>query len=100
MLLKLVSAGVFSVALLATAYGQQFPDRPIRILTSDPGGAGDFASRLISPGMSNALGQQVVVDNRGGAVVVGEILAKAPPDGHTLAVYGGTLWKGPLMQQL
>src|SRR5262245_42967481 len=98
---RLVSRLLTAAVLAATPVcAQQYPYKPVRILTSDPGGAGDFASRLIAPGMSTVLGQQVVVDNRGGAVVVGEILAKSPPDGYTLAVYGGTLWIGPLMQPL
>jgi tripartite-type tricarboxylate transporter receptor subunit TctC len=79
------------------AHGQDFPIKPIRIVTSAPGGSSDFTSRLIAQGLTDALGQPVVVDNRGN--FGGEQLAKAPPDGYTLIVDGASLWIGPLIQK-
>ncbi len=64
-----------------------YPTRPVRlIVTYTPGGGVDFAARLIAPGLTQALGQQVVVDNRagGGGIIGTDIAAKAPPDGYTL----------------
>jgi tripartite-type tricarboxylate transporter receptor subunit TctC len=71
---------------------QGFPSRPIRIIVAfPPGGGTDIVARLIAPRLGEALGTQVVVDNRAGAqgVVGTEIAAKAPPDGYTL--FMGTL---------
>ena len=47
------------------ATGQGYPNKPIRIVTSAPGGGSDFASRVIAQGLTESLGQQVVIDNRG-----------------------------------
>lgn len=64
-----------------------YPTKPIRIIVPfAPGGASDFAIRLIQPGLQQALGQQLVIDNRTGAAgTVGmEIASRAAPDGYTL----------------
>jgi tripartite-type tricarboxylate transporter receptor subunit TctC len=69
------------------ALAQPYPSKPIRIVVPfTPGSASDILSRLIGPKMSEAWGQQVVVDNRpsAGGTVAGEIVARATPDGHTL----------------
>src|SRR5262245_30746658 len=77
--------------------GQSFPDKPIRIVTSPPGGGSDFASRQISHGLSESLGQPVIVENRND--VSGAIVAKALPDGHTLLVDGIGFWIASLLQK-
>ena len=72
---------------IAGASAQGYPSKPIRIVVPfTPGSASDILSRLIGPKMSEAWGQQVVVDNRpsAGGTVAGEIVARATPDGHTL----------------
>ena len=78
------------------AFGQDYPTRPIRVVTSGAGGSSDFASRLIAPALTGSVGQQVVVDNRGNTA--GEIASRAPPDGYTLLVDGASHWIGPLLQ--
>src|SRR5687768_10576503 len=65
------------------------PKRPIRLIVPfPPGGAVDSVARIIVVGLPERLGQQVVVDNRGGAnaIIGSELVAKAVPDGHTLLI--------------
>jgi tripartite-type tricarboxylate transporter receptor subunit TctC len=64
-----------------------YPDRPIRmIVPSTPGGGTDLATRIVMPKLSEFLGQQIVIDNRGGASgnIGAELGARAAPDGYTL----------------
>lgn len=86
----LVTAGVASA--------QNYPNKPVRLLTFDSGGSVDLISRLIAPALSSALGQTVFTENRFSIVAI-ETAAKAQPDGHTLLVAGGTLWLAPLLQK-
>jgi tripartite-type tricarboxylate transporter receptor subunit TctC len=69
------------------ALAQTYPERPIRIIVPfGAGGANDIVTRIVATRMTDALGQQVVVDNRTGAggLIGTEIAAKATPDGYTL----------------
>src|SRR5450759_4007451 len=77
--------------------GQTYPNKPIRIMATQPGGLTDIVARLIAPGLTVNLGQQIVVDNRGALIAV-EIAAKAPPDGYTLLVNGSAFWLLPLLR--
>jgi len=92
----LLCAVVMLVGSAAMVSAQNYPARPIRILTSQPGSGSDFVARLMAPGLTAALGQPVVVDNRGLLAV--EIGAKAPPDGYTLIFYSTPLWLSPFMR--
>ncbi len=87
-----------ALASAGTALAQSFPVKPIRIVTYPPGGGTDFASRLIAQGLTAGSGWQVVVDNRPGGVIQGELLAAAPADGYTLLLNGSSLWLAPFMQ--
>lgn len=95
-------AGTVSVAMMALGVGvvsgQNYPNRPIRIVTSGVGGGTDFAARLIAHGLTGSLGQQVIVDNRASGVIPGAIVSKAPPDGYTLLLATGILWLLPFLQ--
>ena len=70
-----------------TLHAQTFPARPLRIVVAFPAGGGtDIAARIVGQKMGESLGQQVVIDNRGGAAgIVGtDLAAKASADGYTL----------------
>ena len=73
------------------ASAQAYPAKPIRIVTSTPGGSLDLTARILSPKLAEALGQQFVIDNRGGLISM-ELVAKAPPDGYTLCLAASALW--------
>ena len=72
----------------AVALSQAYPSKPIRLIVPFPAGGGvDYIGRIVGKGLSERLGQQVLVDNRPGAnAIVGlEVLKAAPPDGYTIA---------------
>jgi tripartite-type tricarboxylate transporter receptor subunit TctC len=94
-----LTAAALIAAIMPLAQAADFSRKPIRIVTADAGGGSDFVARLIGQGWTAAWGQQVVVDNRGGGTIAGEIVAHAPPDGYTLLYYGPTLWLLPLMRK-
>ena len=86
---KLTSLGSLLCLLLlgATARADDYPARPIHVIVPfAPGGATDVAMRLLQPALAQALGQTLVIDNRGGASgsVGMELAAHAQPDGYTL----------------
>jgi tripartite-type tricarboxylate transporter receptor subunit TctC len=85
---RLAIALVASASLAAgTSFAQSYPLKPVRLIVPFvPGGNTDIIARIVAPEMSKALGQQLVIDNRGGAgsVIGTEAVAKSPPDGYTL----------------
>jgi tripartite-type tricarboxylate transporter receptor subunit TctC len=91
-----------AIASPTIAQVQNYPNRPIRmVLPFSPGGAADTPGRMLMHKLSEALGHQVIVDNRPGAggTIGAETVAKAKPDGYTLLlisnthVIGGSLYK-------
>ena len=95
-----VVTGMLFLSVMGAACGQDYPTKPIRIVTTAAGGGGDFTTRQIAQGISGPLGQPVVVDNRANGFLAAEIVYKAPADGYTLTVQGSTFWILPLLRKL
>ena len=80
---------VGAFALTTSAAAQDYPSKPVRIVVPFPAGAfNDQVGRIIAAELSERLGKQFIVDNRGGAggIIGAEIVANAPKDGHTLLI--------------
>jgi len=91
----------FAALLASTAFAQSFPARPVHIVVAfPPGGGTDIVARLLAPRLTDAWGQQVIVDNRAGAsgVIGTEFAARSAPDGTTLFL--GTLGNLAVNQHL
>ena len=90
---RMLAVSVFMLFAAGHAYAQAWPTKPIRmILPFPPGGTTDILGRVAAQKLSEALGQQVVPDNRPGAAgnIGTEFVAKAPPDGYTLVTAPGS----------
>jgi tripartite-type tricarboxylate transporter receptor subunit TctC len=91
-------------AACAGAAAQDYPVRPIRMIAgTSPGGVTDLLARMAAAALAPALGQNVVVDNRPGATgnLAIELVAKSPPDGHTLLmISGGNIVIAPYLYRL
>ena len=84
----------------AAASAQQYPTRAVRLIAhSAPGGTSDILGRLVAQKLTDAFGQQVVVENRAGAsgIIGVEVAAKAPPDGYTLLITQTSIAINPSM---
>jgi len=79
------------------AFSQEFPTKPIRIVTSAIGGGNDVTARVMAQWLTGPLGQQVIVENRTSQLAA-ENVAKAPPDGYTLLFAGSSFASLPLLQ--
>jgi tripartite-type tricarboxylate transporter receptor subunit TctC len=95
-------AGVLIAALGAVAASaQDYPNRPITLVVPfPPGGSTTIVARIVADRMSEALGQSIIIDNRGGAggTVGSRAVAKSPADGYTILLgYTGTLAIGPTL---
>lgn len=90
--------GLAILAAATGAAGEAFPARPIRIVTSEPGSGTDLVARLVAQGLTDRLGRQVIVENRGG-MLSGDVVMKAAPDGYTLLVSGTSLWLAPFLRE-
>jgi len=87
--LRFACAVLFAIAATAAPAAEWAPQRPVRMIVPfPPGGAVDTIARIVASGLPARFGQQVVVDNRGGAnAIIGtELTARAAPDGHTILV--------------
>ncbi len=88
-------ASITAAAVLATSpvCAQQYPSKPVRVIVPfAPGGGSDISARRFSAKLTSVLGQQFLVDNRGGAAgLIGmELTAKSPPDGYTIMIMSGS----------
>jgi tripartite-type tricarboxylate transporter receptor subunit TctC len=86
-------AGLLVAFAGAVSAQQDYPVKPIRIVVPyPPGASNDFLARLFSPKLTDLLGAQVLVDNRGGGntIIGNEAVAKSPPDGYTLLLAGSS----------
>src|SRR5882672_6301369 len=86
---KLVVGAVLALALCpALSLAQSsYPNRPVKIIVPfAPGGASDFVGRIMQPRLAELFGQQIVIENRGGAAgtIGAEAAARSAPDGYTL----------------
>ncbi len=100
--MRRLSSCVWLIAVVATGdalpvCGQDYPNKPIRVVTGEPGGGSDFAARVLAQGLTTALGKQVVVDSRA-VLVLMETVARAPADGYTLLFYGSSVWLAPFLR--
>jgi tripartite-type tricarboxylate transporter receptor subunit TctC len=92
--MKIFQSFALALACVAgVALAQSYPTKPVRLVVSFPPGAGtDTIARLVGRDLQDILGQPVVVENKPGAAgnIAAELVAKAPPDGHTLLVVNST----------
>ncbi|MGH8634903.1 MAG: Bug family tripartite tricarboxylate transporter substrate binding protein [Burkholderiales bacterium] len=92
--LRMVVLLTASTVLVAggSSWGQAYPDKPVRLVIGGlPGTAPDVIARLIAPGISESMGQSLILDNRGGGagLLGAQITAAAAPDGYTALIVGG-----------
>jgi tripartite-type tricarboxylate transporter receptor subunit TctC len=112
MQVRIIGVGVIAsigigLAPILPSHAQQiaagkFPQRTVRIVVPYPAsGPVDLTTRTLAPRMSEALGQPVIIDNRpGGSTIIGtDLVAKAPPDGHTLLMVTSTVAINPSVQR-
>jgi tripartite-type tricarboxylate transporter receptor subunit TctC len=98
-----LTLSVFSISLAgalgSVATAQDYPNKPIRIVTTAAGGGSDFTVRIIAPGITAALGQPVVIDNRPQPFIAADVVSKSLPDAYNILVTGSSLWVLPLLKK-
>jgi tripartite-type tricarboxylate transporter receptor subunit TctC len=96
----MLACAVFLAIAVPAGAQQAYPNKPVRLISPNPpGGSTTFYGRLIAQKLTDAWGQQVILDNRGGGngFIAGEIVAKSVPDGYTLEIVTGTHLIAPLL---
>lgn len=94
--------GLLAGCLFAAVVGAQpYPAKPVRVITAEAGGGNDLVARVLARVMSEGLGQQCIVENRGGAggLIAADAVAKAPADGYTVLAYASNVWIIPLLKK-
>src|SRR5450759_2092776 len=96
------SLGMAATGVLAAGAGvvsgQNYPTKPVRVVTVEPGSSANLVARAVAQELTGALGQQVVVDNRG--IIAVETVARAQPDGYTLLFYSDPMWLSPFFREV
>ena len=103
LLSRLIVLATLSLVLAPSAFADEYPNRPVRlIIPFPPGGSNDVVGRLVAQQLSTKLGQQVYVDNRAGAggTIGTEACATAAPDGYTICVISIAHAVNPALYQL
>jgi len=98
-----IGLALLVAGLAPLAPAQTYPARPIRLIVPfPPGGSNDIVGRMIAAQLTERLGKQVIVDNRGGAggIIGSEIAAKSQPDGHTLLIISVSYAYNPALYKL
>jgi tripartite-type tricarboxylate transporter receptor subunit TctC len=102
--LRSIACCIATAVVAGNISAQQFPSKPVRVINpAAPGGNSDIFFRLLSPKMTEILGQPVVIDYRPGAggTVGADIIAKSAPDGYTTGIVAGSFMINPsLMRKL
>ena len=98
----ITAVALAACSLHVQAQTPKYPVKPIRMLVGfSAGGATDIVARALAPGLSESLGQSVLVENRPGASsqIAGELVAKSPPDGHVLMLTTQTLMTSVMIER-
>ncbi len=100
--LLLKTAGLL-LTLTTSVAAQDYPTKPVRIIVPfAPGAFNDLVGRIVAAQLSERLGKQFVVENRGGAggIIAGEMVANAPKDGHTLMIVSSAITVNPHLYKM
>ncbi len=101
--ISFLSLAVLLLSAAAPLAAQNYPNRPVRFIVGfPPGGTNDIIARLFAPRLAEGLGQQVVVENRGGAntAIASELFVRTAPDGYTIMLNGPGHATNPSMIKL
>ena len=94
--------GVLIAAAAGPACAQKYPSKPVRMMVGfSAGGATDNVARFIAPKLGEAMGQQVIVDDRPGAssMIAGDLVAKSPPNGYTVLMVTQTIMNAQMIRR-
>ena len=98
---KMLGIVLLSLCAAMAPVSAAYPERPVTlVVTYPPGGTADLVARMLAPEVSKDLGQNVVVENRGGAggMIGGASVAKAAPDGYTIMLDAANHAQNPAVQ--
>ena len=91
-----LTAAAFSWTGAATAQ-ENYPNKVVRIVTSEPGSTNDLVARMVARGLTAGIGQ-TIIENRGG--ISPEVVARAPADGYNILFFGNAAWIMPLFRKM